>query len=317
MSLSVTPSTANGAWWLQRWQELFRRAGYQNGDAAALRNVRVKRLEIMPGLVQAQVVDREAGPATVEIRLPLLSDEQWDAVIADLSRQAIFAAQLLAGNMPPEIEDIFAQSGAELFPVAPGQLQHHCTLCTPEGDICRHRAAVYVQLGEMLVADPWLWLQLRGRERQQVLAALDERRNVGMAQHATRVVPADSGAAPAGDFYTAPATTPPSEDPPATLEDRIADFWGRRRVLEDVHHHLAKPAVDMALLRRLGPLTESADGLEAYAQLQKIYQRVADRAWATAFAVDEYSPAEELNGDSNGDSNGGSNGHANGAPSGI
>ena len=303
MSVSIQTTTANGAWWLQRWQELFKRAGYQNGsDAAGLRNVRVKRMEIAPGLVQAQVVDREAGAATVEIRLPLLSDAQWDAVIDDLSRQAIFAAQLLAGNMPPEIEEIFTQSGAALFPVEPGQLQHRCTLCTAENQICRHRAAVYVQLGEMLVADPWLWLQVRGRERQQVLAALDERRNVGIAQYATRVVPTESGAGANGAFYTAPAANPATESAASPLEERIADYWGRRRILEDVHHHLAKPAVEMALLRRLGPLAQSTDGLAAYTQLQTIYQRVADRAWAMAFAFDEDGAPEETNGDANGHS---------------
>lgn len=155
-----------------------------------------------------------------------------------------------------------------------------------------------------MVADPWLWLQLRGRERQQVLAALDERRNVGVTQYATRIVPTDGGGETNGAFYTGPAASPAGADGAAPLEDRIADFWGRRRVLEDVHHHLVKPAVEMALLRRLGPLSQSADGLEAYAQLQTIYQRVADRAWATAFALDEDRPSGETNGETNGDANG-------------
>ena len=305
MSLSIT--TANGAWWLQRWQELFKRAGYQNGsDAAALRTVRVKRLEIAPGLVQAQVVDRETGPATVEIRLPVLSDEQWEAVIEDLSRQAIFAAQLLAGNMPPEIEEIFAQSGAALFPADPGQVLHHCTLCTEEGQICRHRAAVYVQLGEMLVADPWLWLQLRGRERQQVLAALDERRNVGMMQYATHIVPPDASTDPNGAFYTGPAASQAGENVAAPLEDRIGDFWGRRRVLEDVHHHLVKPAVEMALLRRLGPWPSRQTG----------WKRTPSCRTSTSASPIGPGPRPSRStrtgrpGETNGDSNGDSNGHS-------
>ena len=269
--------------------------------------MRVKRLEIAPGLVQAQVVDREAGPATVEIRLPLLSDEQWDAVIEDLSRQAIFAAQLLAGNMPPEIEEIFAQSGAALFPVEPGQLLHHCTLCTAEDRICHHRAAVYVQLGEMLVADPWLWLQLRGRERQQVLAALDERRNVGMTQYATHIVPPDAGTDPNGAFYTGPAASQAGENVAAPLEDRIGDFWGRRRVLEDVHHHLVKPAVEMALLRRLGPLAQSTDGLETYAQLQNYLPARRRPGLGHGLRVRR---GRGDHGETNGEANGDSNGHS-------
>ena len=66
----------------------------------------------------------------------------------------------------------------------------------------------------------------------------------------------------------------------------MRDYWGRRKVLEDMHHHLALPAVELALLRRLGPLNASPDGQQAFSTLQHVYRRVTERVWELAFAPD-------------------------------
>ena len=113
--------------------------------------------------------DREAGVANVEIRFPVLTDEQWAQVIEALSQQAIFTAQLLDGSMPAEIEGVFTTAGTALLPAAPGEVTQTCSAC-PSGSLagttlCRPLLAVYQQLGEMLREDPWLLLRLRGRDR--------------------------------------------------------------------------------------------------------------------------------------------------------
>ena len=105
------------------------RPGFDTDLAAALRGVRVKRLELTPGRIDAQFQDREIGAATVAICIPVLSDEQWEKVLTALASQAIFAAQLLAGEMPPELEQIFAQAGAELLPLTAGAITHTCSAC--------------------------------------------------------------------------------------------------------------------------------------------------------------------------------------------
>lgn len=263
-------------------------------DPALLRGLRVKRLEVRPGLIQAQVVDRGNGSIQVEVRVPPLTDAQWDAVIAALAGQAIFAAQLLAGTLPAEIEQIFAEAGAWLLPSNEDELEQRCE---PAQDSTRALSAVYRQLGEMVAEDPWLLLRLRGRDRQQVLDALQERRNLPLQELSAH--PAVDSKGPSaydqGAFYTRTASGQAQEaDPPLTLEACIADFWGRRKVLEDVHYHLAPPPVELALLRRLGPLTSTAEGLTAYQQLQELYHRVTLRAWEMAFSPDDDEFREEL-----------------------
>ena len=161
---------------------------------------------------------------------------------------------------------------------------------------CRSLNAVYAQLGEMVAEDPWLLLRLRGRDRQQVLATLQEKRNNEAQDLAVRSAPATNGAVIQEQraFYAPPLhNTDANAETVAGLEARIADFWGRRKVLEDVHHHLVRPSVELALLRRLGPLSANRDDIEAYRQLQEVYHCVTMRAWDMAFSPDEEPFAEE------------------------
>ena len=263
----MTTPIQTGSWWARRWQTLLKQLGLDaNGDASSLRGCRVKRMEVLPGQILAQVQDRELGASTVEIRLPVLDEPHWDRVIEALGSQAIYAAQLLAGNMPPEIEDVFAQAGAALLPASVQELTQTCSSCAPGVRPCRPLAAVDRQLGEMLAEDPWLLLRLRGRDRQQVLAAVHEQRNTGAPDAAARPgAPAFVAEAKMSAFYTpVPAAPDSQENTTPTLEEQLDDFWGRRKVLEDVHHHLARPLVELALLRRLGPPTPTTDGQEAY-----------------------------------------------------
>jgi uncharacterized Zn finger protein len=294
MSHTMSHAPANNPWWSRRWQTMLKQLGLEV-SAESVRGSRVKRLEVLPGLIQAQVQDRELGAAAVEIGLPVLDAAHWERVIDALSSQALYAAQLLAGNMPPEIEQIFIQAGAALLPESLAELQHSCSVCAPlaGGKLCRPLAAVYWQLGEMLAEDPWLLLRWRGRERQQVLAGIHERRNVGAETPPTSSAPAPVAATQMAAFYLPGSPPSAPEEEPSALDDQVDDFWGRRKVLEDIHHHLARPVVELALLRRLGPPTPTPDGQDAYGQLQTVYRRVTDRVWALAFEPEAGEENEE------------------------
>ena len=136
----------------------------------------------------------------------------------------------------------------------------------------------------MLAEDPWLLLRLRGCERQQVLAGIHERRNVGAEAPPAPTTPLQVAATQMDAFYTpVPAQAAAGDEDALPLGDLVNDYWGRRKVLEDIHHHLARPVVELALLRRLGPPTPTSDGQDAYGQLQSVYRRVTDRVWALAF----------------------------------
>ena len=286
-------------WWVRRWQSLLQQIGVDTGGNGHVRGCRVKRIEITPGQVQASVVDRETGAASVEIRVPTLSDRQWTTIIDALGSQAIFAAQLFAGNMPAEMEQVFADAGASLLPVDRTEIEQSCSTCPPDTLPCRPLIAVYNQLTELLAEDPWLLLRLRGRDRQQVIAAIHEKRNSSSGETPARTPAASNTptAEMAGGFFRAVGSVAATDQHDQPLELRFTDFWGRRKVLEDIHLHLARPAVELALMRRLGPPTPSPDGMAAFDQLQAIYRSVSDMAWSLAFAPESDADAPaDMNG---------------------
>jgi uncharacterized Zn finger protein len=88
-----------------------------------------------------------------------------------LASQALFRAKLLAGEMPREIEEVFAECGTPLFPRSPADLDMHCSC--PDWEVpCKHLAAVCYVLAEEFDRDPFGMLAWRGKARGELLAAL-------------------------------------------------------------------------------------------------------------------------------------------------
>ncbi len=167
------------AWWSQR----FIRALEQMGNASRLqrgkryaRQGQVIGIRVADGAVQAEVQGSSARPYRVAIRLRPLTDAAWNRVFDRMSAQAIYAAELLAGEVPHEIETVFDDAGAHLFPVSENDLETDCT-CPDWENPCKHIAAVFYLLAERFDEDPFLLFTLRGRSREEVTAALRERRS--------------------------------------------------------------------------------------------------------------------------------------------
>ena len=97
-------------------------------------------------------------------KIPVLTkiDEALDA----LAEQAIFTAQLLAGEMPQDIEEAFEEAGASLFPKKRGDLETECS-CPDYANPCKHIAATHYILGERFDEDPFLIFRLRGRTQEE------------------------------------------------------------------------------------------------------------------------------------------------------
>ena len=95
-----------------------------------------------------------------------------------MAAEALYAARLLSGEMPEQIEEAFRAAGVTLFPADEGDLETDCT-CPDWANPCKHVAAVFYLLGERFDADPFLMFELRGRTREQIVEALRARRAGG------------------------------------------------------------------------------------------------------------------------------------------
>ncbi len=244
-------------WWATRWikamEQVMDRGRLQRGRSYA-RKGQVLSLEVGNGTVSARVQGSRRTPYKVTIALEPLSDSQWQKVMAALGERPYFVAQLLAGEMPQEIEEAFTAVKLNLFP-GRRELRQDCS-CPDWADVCKHLAAVHYILGERLDEDPFLLFQLRGRARDAILTALGPR----TAAPETAVIPAYAPAAP--------------------LRDALETFWQIGDGLAHLTLHIQPPESAYPLLERLG----APDFLpEASRGLQKAYDAVTETAVSIAY----------------------------------
>lgn len=263
--------------WSQRWRRWLTTLGLASATRAALR---IKRLEVTTGCIRAAVQTRSGQIHDVEIRFPLWSDREWHTIVDALGSQALYAAQLLAGDVPPELERTLTAAGVELLPTTARDLCFHCS-CTPDHhQACEHAGAALAALGELLPEDPWLLFRLRGRDQQALLHALQ----------AQRVRPTESGPsqlakpdARRSGFYRAGSGA--AESSP-DLRQELDSYWGNSKALEDFRPHLFVPPVELVLLRRLGVPPLEGAGVEVYDQLAALYRRIRQETLNLAYAGD-------------------------------
>jgi uncharacterized Zn finger protein len=230
-------------WWAGKWiaalERLVDSARLSRGRSYA-RSGQVLKMEIQPGRVDARVQGSRPTPYKVQITIKPLPDAEWEQVADAMAAQAIFAAKLLAGEMPQDIEEAFTSANISLFPASRGDLQTECS-CPDWANPCKHVAAVYYLLGEQFDADPFLLFRLRGRSKDEIIAMLRARRTAPPTEEQP-----EAQAAPA-------ASAPLAADVAAPLEDNLDHFWEAPVSLEDVHVSIERPVVDAAPVKRLGP----------------------------------------------------------------
>src|SRR4051812_42343551 len=139
---------------------------------AYARKGQVLSLEVTAGVVSGTVQGSRATPYEVWITLPVLPGEVWATVEQEIAGQALFAAALLGGDLPAELEDVIAQAGGALFPARFSDLSMHCS-CPDWGLPCKHLAAAFYLRADSSDDAPFRFLLGRGRPREQLLAGLD------------------------------------------------------------------------------------------------------------------------------------------------
>jgi uncharacterized Zn finger protein len=215
-------------WWAERWignLEQLMDAGRLRRGRRYARQGQVLSLEERAGGVVAEVQGSRRKPYRVRIDLEPLDDAGWERVIDVLAERALFAARLLSGEMPEDIEEAFSAAGASLFPERRGELRTECS-CPDPARVCKHTAAVHYILGERFDEDPFLLFRLRGRAADEVLQALRERRG---------------------------ETGGPSPEPATpSLEEEIDRFWEAGPEFDAIRISIKPPLVPLPALRRLG-----------------------------------------------------------------
>jgi uncharacterized Zn finger protein len=248
-------------WWSRRWVNVLEKLGMgtrlTRGRSYA-RQGQVLSIDIETGLVKAKVQGSMEKPYAIKIRLHPLTDQDWEQVSDAMASQAIFAAKLLAGEMPSNIEEAFEAAHLSLFPTTQEDLQTSCS-CPDWANPCKHIAAVYYILAERFDEDPFLLFKLRGRTKEEIIQALREKRVEALGEASTV----------AGAHTTVE---------PQLLEETLEGFWQAGEELDKFTINPHDPAVDKAILKRLGTAPFAVGGENLTTVLAKAYDAVEDAA---------------------------------------
>jgi len=276
----VETDTGNGSreWWAQRWIDVLESFGWRRRLERAriyAREGRVLHLEFQGPQVIARVQGTAPEPYDVSLSLDPFSEEQWDYVIEEMSKRAIFAAKLLAGEMPQSIEEAFTSAGLSLFPFSKFDIHSKCS-CPDPVNPCKHIGAVYYLLGDYFSQDPFILLQLRGRTKQQTIETLRQMRSAaGVKSVETTQVQAAA----------VPFT-------PLKLDQQ---FWEYNAQLDASLVVIAPPPSSETVLDVLGPIpceSNLASGAQPSGEavteaLKQIYSQAAQQALMSAMITRE------------------------------
>ena len=216
------------SWWAKRWMAVLESYGLgarlTRGRSYA-RSGQVLSIDIAAGSVRARVQGSRPKPYDVVIKVGTLAPAQWATILEALSGQALFAAKLLSGEMPQDIEEVFQSVNLPLFPTVK-DLGTACS-CPDASNPCKHSAAVYCLLGEEFDRDPFLIFTLRGIAREELMTQL-----TGL------------GGVASDDLQPSLPAEPLPADPTV--------FWQGTPLPADLWQEVRRPPVSAALVKRLG-----------------------------------------------------------------
>ncbi len=174
--MTNTQEVTKREWWVLQWLDLLEKYRFkkrlERGRNYA-REGNILSINFEDAKVKANVKGTANEPYELWITLDQFSDEDWEYIIQSLAEKAIFSAQLLAGEMPENIEDVFVANGLSLFPFSLSDVHSKCSCPDPKNP-CKHIAAVYYELADRFSEDPFVLFQLRGRTKDQILARIRE-----------------------------------------------------------------------------------------------------------------------------------------------
>jgi uncharacterized Zn finger protein len=255
--------TIGETWWSKRWIQVLESLGMGarlgRGRSYARRG-QVVSVDVQKGGVIASVQGSRPKPYSITIRLAPLSEQDWDKVTDVMASQAIFAAKLLTGEMPQNIEKAFTGAKVSLFPKSGKDLDTECS-CPDWANPCKHIAAVYYILAEMFDQDPFLIFKLRGLTKEEIIQALRRKRGQTL-----------DGASIKAEEIEVP------ESPLVPLEDCLASFWQAGETLDSFVTNPVPAEIEGAILKRLGKPPDAIGGKDVTVTLARYYSIASQAA---------------------------------------
>ena len=268
-------------WWVQQWNDLLNSYRFKKRLERARKYAKegnVLSIEFKGPEVLAKVQGTAPEPYELSLSIDPFSEEDWNSIVDTMAQEAIYSAQLLAGEMPHNIEKVFTANGLSLFPFTLSDIRSRCSCPDPQNP-CKHIGAVYYQLGDRFSEDPFVLFQLRGRTKEQILDDLRRLRSTGTGEqeHSTSVPPT---------ALQEQESIPAIQNPSTALD--IKQFWQYYEPLDSSLVVITPPLENRTVLDVLGTIPlPPADAQVVRQYLDKVYQTVTQQAVISALNRDE------------------------------
>jgi uncharacterized Zn finger protein len=247
-----------------------------DGREAALAGA-VVSFEVGKEAVRAEVRRADGRREETRVGLKPLPSAALRKALSSMAARARFAADLLAGRIPDDVEAAFSGTGRTLLPAKAEEVTVACTCDAPLP--CVHAGAAAVLLGDALAEDPFVVFLLRGLPREELLAGLQR----------ARTRPAAAGAAHRAVETGEPRRVEePPEPLPAAVLERPELFYRPGEPASALRAVFAPPEHPEAVLTRLGaPPLRDAEAARLLLELHRAIglgarERLADWEWRRA-----------------------------------
>jgi uncharacterized Zn finger protein len=269
-------------WWVQRWNDLLNSYRFKKRLERARNYARegnVLSIEFKGPQVLAKVQGTAPEPYELSLSIDPFTEEDWNFVVETMASEAIYSAELLAGEMPENIEKVFTSNGLSLFPFTLSDIHSRCSCPDPQNP-CKHIGAVYYQLGDRFSEDPFVLFQLRGRTKEQILDDLRRLRSTQAEkqERSASVSPAQSQEQE--NTHAIQKPTSKSQHPSTPLN--IEQFWQYYEPLDSSLVVIVPPPDNRTVLDVLGTIPLASADTRLMQYLDEVYKTVTQQAVVSA-----------------------------------
>ncbi len=273
----MTDTSRTSAVWGQRWLEALEQDP-RYGLAALSVGERVARahaepdVHIRPGVAEVTVT---AGPRrryNTSLFTPVFDDAVWDTLLDHVASSPARSAALIGGTLDAAFDDDLRLLGIDLLPT-PGEVTTTCD-CAGWSSPCKHVVGALVAVADAIDDDPMLLLSLRGRERPDLIAALEARRTEEQGSDGVEELASQAWLQPVRPLpildlaATAPGETPTWGAPPSTAPFTAE---GLEMIGTDLIHRSAE------VISKGAPTWLDLDPLSDLARLAFTFPKAKDR----------------------------------------
>lgn len=195
-----------GAIWTSAMGQAFNEAVELETGARLARRME-QTVEMAPGSITLRDPDEKW---IAQLGLRQLDDGQWETLLRTVAADPLLTAAVVTGELPIELHGKAVALGCSFAPEA-ADVGVDCS-CPDWHEPCRHVGALIALVAEMVDADPWLLVMLRGRSRDQVGETVrrlrSANRGIEWAESGDEPRGADPGVAAAGALRASAAPIP-------------------------------------------------------------------------------------------------------------